>query len=530
MNAVEFIIALKDQASSSIEKIGKEFGSAKKNADSLTESMGGMMSAFGVGFSLYQVVDMFKNSTEQAHKLVLAQTQVRASIESTRSAAGILYNDTLKQASKLNSTTLYSKSEITDMQSMLLTFPSVSKRTFEAAQSAILDMSTKMHQDVKMSTIEVGKALQDPKYGVMALRRVGVNLTREQAKIIQGLVETGHKDTAQNMILGELNNEFGGSAKKAFDATPLARYHKMIDEIQLKMGLLIEKVEDKLSPVLESMVSIATKVLHPIRIALGWIFKEMEHGNPIISGIVAGLGTFALIVGVVSAAIAIWTAIQWALNISLFANPIVWIIAGIAAFITIVVLAYQKVGWFRGAILATWEAIKGFGLLIKDFIVDRIKGILSGLGELGKALIQFFHKDWAGAWATAKKAGADLLGVDATNNAINNAKKLGNNIGKAYQKGVAEAAANNKGSKENKTIPGTNVAYGMNGAGDKTGVKQAATSVATGGSRNTSIIIHMGKMVESIIFQGGLKENAQDMTRQLEELLVRVLYAAESAG
>jgi len=545
MNAVEFVMKMRDNASSTIDKIGKEFGHANTKATklqgtmqrlstsgtSMFGSLNSMLTTFGIGFSLYKVADMMRVGTEKAHELRLAQTQVQASLLSTGHAAGIMYDETLKQAKKLSYSTLYGRAEITDMQSMLLTFPSVSKKTFEAASGAILDMSTKMHQDVKMSTVMVGKALQDPKYGVMALRRVGVNLTREQAVIIKNLVASGHKDIAQAMILKELNTEFGGSAKAAFDATPLARYNKIVGSIQLKMGELAERVQEKLAPALESIATIAGKALHPVRIVLGWIFRQLESGNPIVSAIVATLGTFALIIGIVSAATAIWTAVNWALDMSLLANPIVWIIAIIVGFVAGIVLAYQKVGWFRGAVLASWEAIKGFGLLIKDYVVDRITGVINGLGKLGKAFYQFFVKrDWKAAWDTAKDAGSDLFGLKADSNAVNNLKKIGKNMGTAYHKGVLEAATNNKASKEKKTIPGTNVAYGMNGGNDKLGNKGAATAVATGGTRNTSINIHLGKMFENIVFQGGLKENKQDLEKQLEEMFMRLLYSAQSVG
>jgi hypothetical protein len=37
-------------------------------------------------------------------------------------------------------------------------------------------------------------------------------------------------------------------------------------------------------------------------------------------------------------------------------------------------------------------------------------------------------------------------------------------------------------------------------------------------------------MVESIIFQGGVKENEKDLVSQVENALLRVLYSAQSAS
>jgi len=574
MSAVEFVIALKDKASSTIDKIGKEFGIAKTNSDRLGTSMqnvsnkgiglgrifgslSSILTTFGIGFGLYKVGEMMREGTEKAHELRLAQVQVTTSLESTGHAAGIMYEDTLKQAKKLSSATLFGRTQITDMQSMLLTFPSVSKKIFESASGAILDISTKMHQDVKMSTVMVGKALQDPAYGVMALRRVGVNLTKEQANIIKGLVASGHKDIAQAMILKELNTEFGGSAKAAFDATPLAKYNKLVDSIKIGLGELVEKLQEKLAPTLEY---IAQKAKSSYGFIKNWI-DLFRDGNPwvvglttvlfsltaaiaaynIVSGIMIartalmtwynGLSTAAIIVNTL--ATEGWAAAWVAVDIAMDANPVGLIIAGIVALVAIVVVCYQKFGWFRGAVLASWEAIKGFGNLIMNFLVDSITGFIRGLGGIADALLKLFSGDFKGALAVGKQAVSDLLFLNATDNAIKTAKETGKNIGAAYNKGVAEVEANKKkaASKESKIIPGTNVAYGMNGGSNgKLNNKGTTQSVASGGTRNTSITIHLGKMVENIIFQGGIKENTEDMIRQVEEALVRTLAAAQSAS
>lgn len=53
-----------------------------------------------------------------------------------------------------------------------------------------------------------------------------------------------------------------------------------------------------------------------------------------------------------------------------------------------------------------------------------------------------------------------------------------------------------------------------------------ANATVTGGSKSTTININLGKMVENIVFNGGLRENAQDMERQVTEIMYRVLAMA----
>lgn len=60
-----------------------------------------------------------------------------------------------------------------------------------------------------------------------------------------------------------------------------------------------------------------------------------------------------------SAATAIATAVQWAWNASLWANPITWIIIAVIAFIAIIVLLWMKVDGFRNFFKAAWDVIWG---------------------------------------------------------------------------------------------------------------------------------------------------------------------------
>lgn len=52
------------------------------------------------------------------------------------------------------------------------------------------------------------------------------------------------------------------------------------------------------------------------------------------------------------------------------------------------------------------------------------------------------------------------------------------------------------------------------------------SSVATGGTRNTSITINMGSLVHQISYNGGIEKNSRETTQDLQEALLRVLNAA----
>lgn len=61
---------------------------------------------------------------------------------------------------------------------------------------------------------------------------------------------------------------------------------------------------------------------------------------------------------VVKAATIAWTAVQWALNAALFANPIGLVVLAIAALVAGIILAWKNSETFRTVVLAVWSAIK----------------------------------------------------------------------------------------------------------------------------------------------------------------------------
>lgn len=52
------------------------------------------------------------------------------------------------------------------------------------------------------------------------------------------------------------------------------------------------------------------------------------------------------------------TAQMWLLNAAFLANPIVWIVLGIAALVGVFIILYTKVGWFRKAVQGVWGWLK----------------------------------------------------------------------------------------------------------------------------------------------------------------------------
>ena len=491
------VVAHSNNAAKGVEKVGAEVNGLAGKMNGIANLPGKILGGLGIGFGMFQFISMMDKGIEKAHELHAAEAQIEAGLKSTGYAAGMTMQSIGDVAKQISSNSKLSRTDLLSMQSILVTFPDITSKTFGTASQAIADMSVRMKQDLSSTAVQVGKALQDPERGITALRRVGVNFNKEQTEVIKNLVANGKKAEAQTLILKELNTEFGGSAKAAFDADPLARYNKAVGGIQLQMGEAVVGIQKVLAPGLESialfMKDIFTRIgenmqpvmdaIAPIWDSITLVFKTAwtyisaflgqvggvlefltgtkSTGDGVVDTMrtigavleylsypIKALGDMLVFVidkfGFVAIGYGIITAAQWLWNIAMDANPIGLVIAGVALLVGTIMYAWDKFGVFRGGIMATWEAIKGFGNIIKEYVIDRIKGILSGLGGLAKAIGQLFSGNFKEAWATAKQAGADLLGVTADQNAIKNAAAAGKKIGSAYQKGVSEVDAIDK--------------------------------------------------------------------------------------
>ena len=146
-----------------------------------------------------------------------AVAQLNAVLKSTGGVAGVTSQAAQDLAANLQKVTTFGDEAIIPAESLLLTFTKIGQDIFPDATKIVLDMSQALGQDLKSSAIQVGKALQDPVLGVTALRRVGVNFSKDQQKVIADLVKTGQSAKAQQLILKELQTEFGGAAVAARD-------------------------------------------------------------------------------------------------------------------------------------------------------------------------------------------------------------------------------------------------------------------------------------------------------------------------
>ena len=334
----------------------------------------------------------------------------------------------------------------------------------------------------------------------------------------------------------------------------------LVGNIQMKAAELFQYIE----PLLLDLVDLFDAMVPPIAAALGAIFSviasvirfivDWKTELGLLAGVVAvgtiafnahaiAIGAVAAIQGVVTIATNAWTAAQWLLNAALNANPIGIVITVIAALVAAVVYCWNKFAGFRAFILTMWDTIKGFGNIIKEYLIDRFKTFLSGIGKIGEALAKLFDGDFKGAWNSAVNGVKDITGITSAEKALQSTKQLAGGIAAEYdknyriesqkqqqkdtQKDAAIAAPGTKGSTEAVTFNDPSGGKGTKGGKGGKG-RKAAEALATGGTRNTSITMSIGKFFDNIYVTMADRTDTAELERIVLQSMNRALAIATS--
>lgn len=143
--------------------------------------------------------------------------QLEAGLASTGGVVGRSLDELRDKAAELQKVTTFGDEDIIAGQAKLLTFTNIIGEQFDRTTEAALDLSTRMDQDLKSSIVQLGKALNDPIANLSALSRSGIQFSTSQKDTIKTLVESNRLMDAQDIILKELERQFGGSARAARD-------------------------------------------------------------------------------------------------------------------------------------------------------------------------------------------------------------------------------------------------------------------------------------------------------------------------
>ena len=266
---------------------------------------------------------------------------------------------------------------------------------FDRATIAAFDMAAVLGGTGEDNAVRLGKALQDPILGLTALRRAGVLFSDEQEKSIKTFVAAGDTLSAQNMILNELETQFGGAAEAT--ATDSARMSIAFGEMAESIGTALIPILTAVTPLIVGLFDYIAANSGVITVLAG-IFAALAvsilavnfalNANPIVKVITL---IAALAVGVV-------LLIDYLVNLyggweKLFTDISTWLVGFVLGFKT----ALTDIASFFGAVFATLGAIArgalngmlGFVEGYINFIIGAINGLLGAINRVlsaGKAI------------------------------------------------------------------------------------------------------------------------------------------------
>lgn len=365
-----------------------------------------------------KVVDLKENialatSEISKHSTVTSSTTnvIKGHYETVTKAAEFTRQGLIDLSKSLEQTTTFSDEAVLSTENLLLTFTAIGKNTMPGATQAVLDMSTALGEDTKSAAIQLGKALQDPIKGITALRRVGVDFNDDQKSVITALVKTGQTAKAQQIILAELNKEFGGSAAAAAEtyAGKQKQLENQINDVQ-------ETIGNQLIPILTQVVS----AIVPIITSVGkWIEQHPTLTRNIIL-LAGGLTGLVTLITAVAGAMVVLNAVSL---------PIVGSILAITAVIAgVVLIAYNLYNIIQDLSTfwpETWLGIK----IISQEVFSDILGFIQPIIDAFNKIISLASQVGSAVSGIVGKAGSVVSGaVSSVTNAITGKRASGGTV------------------------------------------------------------------------------------------------------
>ena len=431
-----------------LDDVGKKAGNAGKSFSGMGTLMTGVLQGVGQGIAgfamqmgskaLGAVTDFVSGAIGEASAWNSVYAQTEAVIKSTGSAAGLTAKEMAEMAGNMSAASgqsLFSDDAILGAQNVLATFTNIKGENFGSATQSILDMSQALGMDLDSAAMQVGKALNDPVAGLAALSRSGVQFTADQEAMIKAMVEAGNVAGAQEIMMAELNTQFGGSAAAAVDT-----YAGQQVVLKEKMADIQQTLGEALMPILMQFGSFMADTIVPIIASVveslsGWITSMNETGTTsgvfdTIRNAIAGIpaviemmnGALATVLvflqPLTDAATTFGTIFLTAMTsagtaiMEYLASPAVMaFLAGLQTLLTalattvrdVLVLAFQgaAIAWdlLSQAFTIAWPYIQ----TVLDTFFSLVTTVMAAATGILTTLSQLVTGDFAGAWTTLKE-------------------------------------------------------------------------------------------------------------------------------
>ena len=276
---VKYIISMQDKISKKLDNIDRRIG----GADRKMMGFGKTIKRVGIGIAGYLSARVVLGGLKRLGNLwdeqAQAIAQVEQGIKSTGGTARRTLSQLKNQAIDLQSKTLFGDEKILKgVTSQILTFTNITEQNFDRTQKAVLDVTTRLYgadagaESLRSTSIQLGKALNDPVANLGALSRSGIQFSKQQKEVIKDLAENNQLAKAQAIILDELEKQYGGSAEAAAKAG-LGGFKQLKNELS-DTGELIGK---RLLPAYGKLSKFLRRINRQVRDSLTPNKKLVDH-------------------------------------------------------------------------------------------------------------------------------------------------------------------------------------------------------------------------------------------------------------
>lgn len=566
------VLAVARQTSASLDEISRKAGSVGarlRNAFSLSNFKSSLMSLPGM--------DFLTNPYTMAAAGIGAIVKLGSEVEQTNVAFTTLVGNETKAAAMLGeiagfaADTPFEKFGLTKNAQLMLNFGVATDRVLPLLRQ-LGDISGGDAERLSSLSLVLGQVSAAGKMqgqDLLQFINAGFNPLQELSKMtgktyaeLQDMMSKGQitfdNVTAAMAHATAEGGKFHGMMERQ-SQTVGGKFSTVMDNVREQVAGMFDQIKSPLSDLLDAV----NAALPPLFSMLQVLFGAFASG---IRFVIRFRTELALVAGVVATAWAVskayttalmvykgvqtaimvatkaWTAAQWLLNVAMNANPIGLVITAVAALVAGVVYCWNKFAGFRAFLLTMWDTIKGFGNVIKQYVIDRFNELLGGLGKLGEALKYLFNGEWGKA-ATAAKDGLKMLsGAESSRKALTGAadtvRGISDNYDRHYAAENAKGTVKTVGGKTAMAIstPGLkgssqSVVFGSgNGKGGKygRGGRKSAEALATGGTRNTSITMNISKFFDNINVYMNDKTDTAELERTILQSMNRALAIATS--
>ncbi|WP_405911370.1 phage tail tape measure protein [Streptomyces longwoodensis] len=152
--------------------------------------------------------------------------------------------------------------------------------------------------------------------------------------------------------------------------------------------------------------------LIPLGIAIGGVAAVAGASAIGTWAMTTAFSVYSVVIRSVTAVTRGWAIAQGILNAVMNANPVGLIVVGVLALVAAVIVAYNKVGWFREAVQATWKGIQaGWDALWTGALQPGFGYLMTGLRAIGTAATWLWSTVLSPVFSAIATAGKVLFTV-----------------------------------------------------------------------------------------------------------------------